>query len=217
MYTSPLFTALSQAILASLAYGLIIYTLLKMALYVFKDLSSSWRYSMLYSGMVLILTSFIISFFRFYNSASAISESLTGTVTASHSEMSNLSWSHLAIPYAYWVGWIYWSERLENLKVKLRISKSVRLHVSEKLLVPFTAGFLKPIILFPLASINQLSVEQVEAILLHELAHIKRHDYLLNILQRVMEIVLFFNPIIWLVATILSCSILRIQLFMQEH
>lgn len=74
------------------------------------------------------------------------------------------------------------------------------LFLSEKMLIPFTAGFIKPMILFPVALLNRLSEEQVEAILLHEMAHIKRHDYLFNILQRIMEIVLFFNPMIWLLA-----------------
>ena len=82
----------------------------------------------------------------------------------------------------------------------MKIEKELTLFLSEKMLIPLTAGFIKPMILFPIALLNRLSEEQVEAILLHELAHIKRHDYLFNILQRIMEIVLFFNPMVWLLA-----------------
>ena len=94
----------------------------------------------------------------------------------------------------------YWTARLEYLQSSLGISRKVSLHFSGEILVPFTAGFMKPLILFPLAMINHLSIEQIESILLHELAHIKRNDYLMNLLQRVMQIILFFNPITWLLA-----------------
>lgn len=94
----------------------------------------------------------------------------------------------------------FWMMRMEKLKAELGIVQEISFQFSESILVPFTVGFLKPVILFPFSAINQLSTDQVEAILLHELAHIKRHDYLLNIIQRVMEIVLFFNPISWMLA-----------------
>lgn len=93
-----------------------------------------------------------------------------------------------------------WLKRLEILKKSLKITRKVSLHFSDNLLIPFTAGCLKPVILFPVAAISQLSTDQVEAILLHELAHIKRNDYLLNIFQRVMEIILFFNPVTWMLS-----------------
>ncbi len=95
---------------------------------------------------------------------------------------------------------VHWDQRLEKLSSRLKISNNVSLYFSNKILVPLTAGFIKPIILFPLAMINKLNTEQVEAILLHELAHIKRNDYVWNIFQRIMEIVLFFNPSVWLIS-----------------
>jgi beta-lactamase regulating signal transducer with metallopeptidase domain len=57
-----------------------------------------------------------------------------------------------------------------------------------------TIGFIKPMILLPVALVNRLSVEQVEAILLHELQHIRRHDYFINILMTIFRTVFFFNP-----------------------
>ncbi|WP_419801153.1 M56 family metallopeptidase [Mucilaginibacter sp.] len=79
-----------------------------------------------------------------------------------------------------------------------RLIKTASVYLSDKVFVPLTLGFIKPIIVFPIALINQLSAAQTEAILLHELAHIKRNDYLLNILLCIVQSFLFFNPAIWL-------------------
>ncbi|WP_407429858.1 M56 family metallopeptidase [Arcticibacter sp.] len=92
-----------------------------------------------------------------------------------------------------------WIAKLNALRRQLDIVKHVSLHVSEKIKVPVTAGFLKPVIILPLAMVSRLSPEQVESILLHELAHIKRLDYLWNIVQKVIESILFFNPFVWLI------------------
>ena len=76
----------------------------------------------------------------------------------------------------------------------LGIKKKVALWVSELADAPLTIGFLKPVILLPVAIVNHLSTTQVEAIILHELAHIKRHDYLLNFMSQFMVTILYFNP-----------------------
>ena len=87
-----------------------------------------------------------------------------------------------------------WRVFVQDTAQQLGITREVRIFLSEKIASPLTIGFLKPLILVPVASINHLSVAQLEAILLHELAHIKRYDYLINILLSVAEISLFFNP-----------------------
>lgn len=92
-----------------------------------------------------------------------------------------------------------WLAKLNALCKKLDVVKHVTLHVSEKIRVPLTAGFIKPVILLPVAMVSRLSPEQVESILLHELAHIKRLDYLWNMIQKVIESILFFNPFVWLI------------------
>lgn len=76
----------------------------------------------------------------------------------------------------------------------LGIKRPVKFFISEVATSPLTMGFWKPFILIPLASLNQLTPQQMEAVLLHELAHIKRYDYLFNILLQLAEITLFFNP-----------------------
>jgi len=90
-----------------------------------------------------------------------------------------------------------WEKHLERLAAQLRIPRKVQLLISTHIQVPVMIGFLKPLILLPVAMFNNLSAEQLEAILLHELAHIKRNDYLLNIFQSIVETILFFNPFIW--------------------
>ncbi len=79
---------------------------------------------------------------------------------------------------------------------QLGIKKKIQVWLSENVDVPSVTGFLKPIIFLPAAITNQLTIQQTEAILLHELAHIKRNDYLINLLQSAVEVVLFFNPFV---------------------
>ena len=81
-----------------------------------------------------------------------------------------------------------------KVALHLGIKKKVQVWLSENVDVPAVTGFLKPAILLPVAIINQLTTGQAEAVLLHELAHIKRNDYLLNFVQTIVELVLFFNP-----------------------
>ena len=82
----------------------------------------------------------------------------------------------------------------QSIASRMGIRRKVQLWLSSLVDSPLTVGFLKPIILIPIATINQLSLEQVEAVLLHELAHIKRNDYLINLLVSWMGILFFFNP-----------------------
>ncbi len=92
----------------------------------------------------------------------------------------------------------YLTEISVRLSSNFRLIKTVSVYLSDKICVPLTLGFIKPMIVFPIALINQLSTEQTEAILLHELAHIKRADYLLNIVLGIVRSFLFFNPVVWL-------------------
>jgi beta-lactamase regulating signal transducer with metallopeptidase domain len=97
-----------------------------------------------------------------------------------------------------------WIIKLNELSKKLGIHQSVTLLQSELIKVPIAIGFFKPVILVPLSLLSNLRPEQVETILLHELAHIRRRDFLMNLLQRFAEAMFFFNPcFIWL------CSLIR--------
>jgi bla regulator protein BlaR1 len=92
-----------------------------------------------------------------------------------------------------------WENRLLQLAKQLHIEQTIRLMESGIVKVPMVIGHLKPVILIPIGLVNSLTVNEVEAILLHELAHIRRRDYLVNLLQSFMEIVFFFNPaVLWI-------------------
>ncbi|MCH5597401.1 M56 family metallopeptidase [Niabella ginsengisoli] len=83
---------------------------------------------------------------------------------------------------------------LLNASQYLDIKRKVKIFTSTIISSPLTVGFIKPVILLPVAMVNQLSTHQVEAIILHELAHIKRNDYLQNILTQIILTIFYFNP-----------------------
>ncbi len=87
-----------------------------------------------------------------------------------------------------------WKFKLEQLQLMIGVRYSVSLLQSELVKVPTAIGIFKPVILLPLGLLTHLPAEQVETILLHELAHIRRRDYLVNLLQHMAEAIFFFNP-----------------------
>ncbi|HEY8388483.1 MAG TPA: M56 family metallopeptidase [Parasegetibacter sp.] len=89
-----------------------------------------------------------------------------------------------------------WRIFVATISERLGIQKTVKIWISNLVNSPVTVGFFKPVILIPVAMVNQLSLQQTEAVLLHELAHIKRNDYFINLLISVVETVLFFNPFV---------------------
>jgi beta-lactamase regulating signal transducer with metallopeptidase domain len=82
---------------------------------------------------------------------------------------------------------------VQQMSELFSLHKKVRIYLSEKITCPLTIGLFKPIILVPVAAVNHLTTEQMEAVILHELAHIKRADYLLFILQSLADKIFFFN------------------------
>lgn len=85
---------------------------------------------------------------------------------------------------------------VQQLAYRMGIRREVKILLSKLVDSPMTLGFWKPVILLPIAAINQLSVKQTEAILLHELHHIQRNDYFINLLIACTEVLLFFNPFV---------------------
>jgi beta-lactamase regulating signal transducer with metallopeptidase domain len=89
---------------------------------------------------------------------------------------------------------------LDRIAVQLGVSDPVRLLVSSLVEVPVVIGWLRPVVLMPIGALTGLAPEHIEGLLAHELAHIRRHDYLVNVLQSVVEAVLFYHPAIWWVS-----------------
>jgi ankyrin repeat protein/beta-lactamase regulating signal transducer with metallopeptidase domain len=87
-----------------------------------------------------------------------------------------------------------WQETCARLEKQLQLSKKVKYLESLRVSTPLTIGWLKPVVLFPIGLAARLSPAEVEVILLHELAHIKRNDYFFNVLQSLATILFFYHP-----------------------
>ncbi len=85
---------------------------------------------------------------------------------------------------------------VQKIANQLGMSKRVLVFASELVKSPVTVGYFKPMILIPVAALNNLSTQQVEAILLHELSHIRRFDYLVNFMISIINTILYFNPFV---------------------
>jgi beta-lactamase regulating signal transducer with metallopeptidase domain len=93
-----------------------------------------------------------------------------------------------------------WQDKLASLSHRLKVSRPVRLFESALVEVPTVIGWLRPVILLPATALTGLSAEQLEALLAHELAHIRRYDYLVNLLQTSIETLFFYHPAVWWVS-----------------
>jgi beta-lactamase regulating signal transducer with metallopeptidase domain len=91
-------------------------------------------------------------------------------------------------------------ERMQMLAKHLKLRQHITLLQTNALTVPAVMGVLKPLVLLPSSLVSGLSVGQLELLLAHELAHVKRRDYLVNILQTLAETLLFYHPVVWWVS-----------------
>lgn len=95
-----------------------------------------------------------------------------------------------------------WERVVAELCRRLGVARVVRILESSRVAVPAVVGWLRPVILVPASALTGLSPQQLEAILAHELAHVRRHDYLINLLQTVVETLLFYHPAVWWVSRV---------------
>ena len=93
-----------------------------------------------------------------------------------------------------------WQERLSDLVRRLGVRRPVRLLESALIDAPVAIGWLRPVILMPTSALVGVTPEQLESILVHELIHIRRYDYLVNLVQSVMEVLFFYHPAVWWVS-----------------
>jgi ankyrin repeat protein/beta-lactamase regulating signal transducer with metallopeptidase domain len=87
-----------------------------------------------------------------------------------------------------------WRAAAEGICRKMRVSRPVRLLESALAEAPVVVGWLRPVILVPASALTGLTPEQLAAVLAHEIAHVRRHDCLVNMLQMVVETLLFYHP-----------------------
>jgi beta-lactamase regulating signal transducer with metallopeptidase domain len=90
-----------------------------------------------------------------------------------------------------------WHEPVKAMIARLRIRRGVAVLESAAVSVPTMIGWLVPVVLLPASALSGLSPRQIEAIIAHELAHVRRHDYLVNLIQTAVEVVLFYHPVTW--------------------
>lgn len=98
-------------------------------------------------------------------------------------------------PVAPWV-----LEQAQELSASMGITRSVRVLLSTRVPAPVLIGWIAPVILLPVTALTGLSSAQVSALLAHELAHVRRYDYLVNLLQTMVEAAFFFHPAVWLIS-----------------
>ena len=118
---------------------------------------------------------------------------------------------------------VQWRMFVQKVSVRMGITKPVHIWMSEFVTSPVTIGYLKPIILLPVAAVNHLSTQQIEAVLLHELSHIKRFDFLINLITKAIQTILYFNPFVNAFAKIIererekNCDEIVLQFQYEPH
>jgi uncharacterized protein (TIGR03435 family) len=90
-----------------------------------------------------------------------------------------------------------WQTAGDRLAVRLGLTRLVRIVEMPHVDVPLVVGCLRPVVVLPIAALSSLNAAQVEAIIAHELAHVRRHDYLVNLMQTLAETLLFYHPAVW--------------------
>jgi bla regulator protein BlaR1 len=95
-----------------------------------------------------------------------------------------------------------WNNLVKGLSTTLNITRAVTM-AEAAIASPMVVGFVKPMILFPVGLLAGLTTDQVETILLHELSHIRRQDYIINLVQSVIETIFFFNPFVLLISSLI--------------
>ena len=91
----------------------------------------------------------------------------------------------------------HWQGRAQAMAGRLGVKRAVRVGIVDDIRSPLTAGWWRPVVLLPAALLSGMPSHLLEALLAHELAHIRRHDYLVNLLQSAVEIALFYHPTVW--------------------
>ncbi len=94
-----------------------------------------------------------------------------------------------------------WQEMLQRLAARLAVTRPVRLLQSALVKVPTAIGAFRPVILLPASVFTGLPARGLEALIAHELAHVRRHDYLVNLIQTAAETLLFYHPAVWWVSS----------------
>lgn len=94
-----------------------------------------------------------------------------------------------------------WQSKIYDISKRLKIRRKIKILFSPLVVSPIVFGIIKPIILFPVKAVTKLNNKEIEAILVHELAHVLRNDYLFNIFQVIVETLFFYHPTVWWISS----------------
>lgn len=215
---SPFLQALGWAMLNSLWQMAVLFFGFSV-LQQFVRLSSSRKYYLAVAGLGIGFCWFVYTFFVFFQNGTAgtllTQHPLAPTANTWNLILSSASLAYLLLmllpAYRLFNNWRYIG-RLKKLGLQktamqyrlfvkkiaqhLGIKHTVHVYLSHLVQSPVTVGYLKPIILLPIAALNNLSPQQVEAVLLHELSHIRRYDYLINLVISFLHTIFYFNPFV---------------------
>jgi beta-lactamase regulating signal transducer with metallopeptidase domain len=220
--------ALCHTLVHSLWQGLLLALLTGLIIVLTRNAGAALRYRLLVSALLVFTVCTVLTLLAELTSPNGETSRLTGFtgwltgfnygLKFIHEHAENIIWIWLLMVSAQWYRLLFglylmqrlkrvlvkpvsrfWQEKAAYLSRELGILQTIRLLESAIAKVPLVIGYLKPVILIPVGLVNSLVPEQVETILLHELAHIRRQDYLVNILQTVLSTLFFFNPaVLWL-------------------
>jgi len=99
-----------------------------------------------------------------------------------------------------------WEAWIAELRVRLGLTRHVAVRASSRVDVPMLLGWIRPVILVPSSALLGMSPQSLEALPLHELAHVRRHDFLVNLVQAAVETLLFYHPAVWWVSRRVRCE-----------
>jgi beta-lactamase regulating signal transducer with metallopeptidase domain len=111
--------------------------------------------------------------------------------------MLGLRWVSQQVKLAKQLSDPIWQAKLQSMANTMGVKQRLRLGISTQLEFPVTAGWWRPIVILPASLVSGMPAELLEALLAHEVAHIKRFDYFMNLLQSLIEVVLFYHPAVW--------------------
>jgi len=217
--------ALGKTLIHSLWIGLLILALLRLTLSYIPVSLSALRYGISVSALLLLFLSIIITFFLLFEPLTSLQEvhsvvlTYQGEVALRTSLVFKLSGYFyltgiLFMLFRSWASIVYirglrnsgkqlasaWQIRLKKTSESIGIKRSVDFLESTRIKAPLVVGYLKPVLMVPAGMISNLPLSQIETILLHELYHLKRNDYLINLLQLFIEGVLFYHPAVWIIS-----------------
>ena len=187
-----------------------------------KRQSAEFRYATYVAGLALMPMLSIATFLSYDRAGSIVSGIIELSDISPLQSANFTAWTQWAV--LFWMtgvavssvrltlSWL-WSRRLlrladvavppavaelfASINERIGLTRTVRLMFSKRIEVPVVVGWLQPVVLVPLSAVTRLEVDQLRAVLAHELAHIRRHDFVINLLQRCVESVMFYHPAVW--------------------